>query len=177
MTTALFWAITQCVVVIRYRRFGTTYWNHIQGSKLFVLLTLDNISATSSRVKNTKDSWPSKMLPICCPETSVRNYHYSLCNSPVEHSSHLLRGVSLKSNIQRELCQVIPRRKDINCRSVTESVRLAYLCYNTEQTNFDQMTSEDANFQLCCTDYCWKWSPFLCVHSAGPLKRESVSFW
>jgi len=25
--------------------------------------------------------------PIRCPETSVRNYHYSLCNKPEEHSS------------------------------------------------------------------------------------------
>jgi hypothetical protein len=44
-------------------------------------------------------SWPSKMRPICCPETSVRNYHYSLRNKPQERSSHLLRGRSLKSRI------------------------------------------------------------------------------
>jgi len=33
------------------------------------------------------------------PETSVRNYHYSLRNGPKEHTSHLLRGGSLKSRI------------------------------------------------------------------------------
>jgi hypothetical protein len=33
---------------------------------------------------------------ISCPETSVRNYHYSLCNNPEEHSYYLLRGESLK---------------------------------------------------------------------------------
>jgi len=31
------------------------------------------------------------------PET-VRNYHYLICNSPEEHSSHLLRSGSLKSH-------------------------------------------------------------------------------
>jgi len=31
MTTALFWVITQRVVVISYRRFGTTYRSHPQG--------------------------------------------------------------------------------------------------------------------------------------------------
>jgi hypothetical protein len=38
------------------------------------------------------DSWPLKMGPIGCPETSVRNYHYSLRNNSEERSSHLLRG-------------------------------------------------------------------------------------
>ena len=37
------------------------------------------------------------MEQIGCPETSVRNYHYSLCKIPEDSSSHLLRGRSLKS--------------------------------------------------------------------------------
>jgi hypothetical protein len=37
--------------------------------------------------------------PIGCPETSVRNYHYSLCNNPEERRTLLLRGGSLKSRI------------------------------------------------------------------------------
>ena len=32
--TALFWVITQRVVVIPYRRFGTTYRSHLQGSRV-----------------------------------------------------------------------------------------------------------------------------------------------
>jgi len=32
-------------------------------------------------------SWPLKMGPKGCPETSVRNYHYSLRNNPEERSS------------------------------------------------------------------------------------------
>jgi len=43
-----------------------------------------NLSVPSSRVKNF-------------PETSVRNYNYTLRNTPEERSSHLLRGGSLKS--------------------------------------------------------------------------------
>jgi len=35
-----------------------------------------------------------------CPETSVRNYHYSLRNDTEERSSHILRGGSLKSLVR-----------------------------------------------------------------------------
>jgi len=34
MKTAFFWVITQRVVVISYRRFGTTYQSHPQGSRI-----------------------------------------------------------------------------------------------------------------------------------------------
>ena len=37
MRTALFWAITQRVVVIPYRRFGTTYRSHLQRSRIWIL--------------------------------------------------------------------------------------------------------------------------------------------
>ena len=37
---------------------------------------------------------------IGCPETSVRNYQYTLRNIPEERKSHLFRGGSLKSRIQ-----------------------------------------------------------------------------
>jgi len=77
--TALFWVITQWVMVIFYRRFGTTYRARIQIS--IILL----------------DSWLLNMGPIGCLETSVRNYHYSLRNDPEVRSSLLLRGGSLKS--------------------------------------------------------------------------------
>jgi len=74
MRTVHFWAITQRVVVVPYRRFGTTHWSHIQGSRILRIIR-----------------------PMGCPETSVRNYQYSPRNSPVECSSHLLHGGSLKS--------------------------------------------------------------------------------
>ena len=73
MKTALCWAITFRVVVIPYGLFGTTY----------------------------QPIGPLKMRPIGCPETSVRNDHYSLRNSPEESSCHLLRGGSLKSQLER----------------------------------------------------------------------------
>ena len=57
MRTVFFWAITQCVMVIALDVSG----QHI--------------------------SPPLKMGPICCPETSVRNYNYRLHNSPEGHSS------------------------------------------------------------------------------------------
>jgi hypothetical protein len=41
----------------------------------------------------TLDPWP-----IDCTETSVRNYHYSLRDNAVEHSSYLLHGGSLQSS-------------------------------------------------------------------------------
>jgi len=70
---ALFWVIKQRVLVISYRRSGTTYRYHFQ--------------------------CPSKMGPIGCPETSVINYYYSLRNNPEERIFHLLRGESVKSRI------------------------------------------------------------------------------
>ena len=40
-----------------------------------------------TRELNLLDSWTLKMGPIGCPETSVRNYHYSLRNNQEERSS------------------------------------------------------------------------------------------
>jgi len=42
-------------------------------------------------------SWPFKMEPIGCPETSVRNCYDMLRNNPEERKSHLLRGENLIS--------------------------------------------------------------------------------
>jgi len=42
----------------------------------------DNISFPTLRVKNSKKiSWSWNMGPICCPETSVRNYNYTQSNN------------------------------------------------------------------------------------------------
>jgi hypothetical protein len=61
--------ITHRMVVTPYRRFGTTYRSRLQGQG-----------------------------PKGCPETSARNYHYTLRlrNSSEKRRSHLLRGGSLK---------------------------------------------------------------------------------
>jgi hypothetical protein len=83
MKTALFWIITQRVVIISYRRFGTTY------------------RVPYSRVRNPKklDSGPLKMGRKVCTETSLRSYHYTLHNNPEVRSSQLLLGGILKSPI------------------------------------------------------------------------------
>jgi hypothetical protein len=50
-------------------------------------------SALKSRLSVTcprSISWPLKMGPTGCPETSVRNYHYTLRNITEEQRSHLL---------------------------------------------------------------------------------------
>jgi len=38
------------------------------------------------------------MVLIGCPETSVRNYHYSLRNNPEERSSHEVVVLEMKIN-------------------------------------------------------------------------------
>ena len=49
------------------------------------------------------DSWPLKMGPIGCPETSVRNCYCMLSNVPEEHSSLLLRGGSVISRVNEDV--------------------------------------------------------------------------
>ena len=70
-------------MVILYRRFGTTYRSHFQGSRSPRLELLDALRCD----------------PVGYPETSVQNYHYRLRNIPEERISHLNRGGSLKSRI------------------------------------------------------------------------------
>jgi hypothetical protein len=51
----------------------------------------DNVSVPSSRVKKSNNvswtTWSLKMGPICCLETSVKDYHSMLCNIPEEGRS------------------------------------------------------------------------------------------
>ena len=64
--------------------------------------------------KLSKSAWPSKMGPIGCPETSVRNYHSTLRKNPKERRSHLHRGRSLKSHKAVSHClyvSVLRRRR------------------------------------------------------------------
>jgi hypothetical protein len=71
--SVLFWDITQRIVVIPYRYFGTIHLYHLQGW-------------VNPR---TWISWLLKMEEISCLETSVRNYHYTLSNIPGERRFHL----------------------------------------------------------------------------------------
>jgi len=74
-------------VVIPNWHFGTTYQSYPQGSRFF----RRNLSSWLS--------WPLKMGPTGCSETSVMNYHYTLHNIPEQCRSHLLHSGSLKSLI------------------------------------------------------------------------------
>ena len=76
------WVLMQHVVVNLYRRFGTTYRSHLQGSR------------------NTKwISWPLKMEPTDCPETLDKTYHYMLRNNPEDCRSNLHRNGNLESRV------------------------------------------------------------------------------
>jgi hypothetical protein len=70
MRTALFYAITQRVVVISYQRFVTKYGPHLQVSVNFLNFSL------------------LKLGTLGYPEMSVTNCHYSLFNSPEELGSN-----------------------------------------------------------------------------------------
>jgi hypothetical protein len=70
LKSALFWDITQRWVVDLYRRFAT-YQGHLQWSF------------------SSWTSWPLKMRPIYCPETSVHNYHSTLRNIAEQRTPHL----------------------------------------------------------------------------------------
>jgi hypothetical protein len=100
MRSALFWDITQRLVEIVYRRFGTTYQSHLQGSRTSAscgsnLPTFrNNVSSPSSRVK---DVFTSKMGPMLS-ETSVKDFHTTPRNTPEERRSHQHRGGSLRSS-------------------------------------------------------------------------------
>jgi hypothetical protein len=49
-----------------------------------LLIFWDNLSVLSSGVK--------RIGPVGCPETSLRNYHHTLCDIPKERRSHLKSG-------------------------------------------------------------------------------------
>jgi hypothetical protein len=47
------------------------------------------------------------MGPIDCPETSVRNYHYTLRKIPEERRYHLRRDGGLKSRIEKYYFEIL----------------------------------------------------------------------
>jgi hypothetical protein len=71
MRAMLIWVVPRRVLVISDGRFGTNYLSHLQGSILFLFLTLEDGTDRLS-------------------ETSVRNFHYSLRNNPDERISRIL---------------------------------------------------------------------------------------
>jgi len=118
-STALFWVVTQRLVVISYRLFRATYRSQLQGSRvqlssrqtacfnptswhhstenISLSPTITYINSVLGKPAFGGDSWPLKMGPIGCLETSARNYHYSLCNNAEERRNNSHSGKSLRS--------------------------------------------------------------------------------
>jgi hypothetical protein len=63
------------------------------------------------------DSWPLKMGPTGCPETSVRKCHHTLRHSPEERSFH----GNLKSRIA---CLVLNETQCVYCAARTEFLNI-----------------------------------------------------
>ena len=89
MRSALLWDITQSIAVMPCRRFGTTYRSHLQESRSPRSSCLD-LKEVSSWI-----SFPLKMGPIGCSETSVRNCHHKLRKSPEESGHQVVFGCVL----------------------------------------------------------------------------------
>ena len=79
------------------------------------------------------------MGPIVCLETSVRNDHYTLRNSPEEHSYHLLRGGSLKLRNDTFFL------KDFFCKGSSASSRTNNRC---SPNQFEERTNNSLNNYL-----------------------------
>ena len=121
LRAALFWVITQRVVVISYRRFETNYLSHLQESRIFFWID------------------PCMWDPIGCPETSVTNYHYSLRNNPEERSSHLRRCGCLNSRLSSWLVeQLLASREWLCCMGFSN-----YVC-----AKFEVLTSTSLKIQV-----------------------------
>jgi hypothetical protein len=98
LRTALYWLRSQGVVIISYRRFGTTYRSQLEGPNI---LSCTAFHSQKNCIQRT--SWSSKMGPRACPETSVRKYHNYLFYNAEQGSPHLFRGGSLKSSTVKTL--------------------------------------------------------------------------
>ena len=94
------------------------------------------------------DSWPSKMVPIGRPETSVRNYDYPLCNSPEERKSHAHRGGNLKSRKGEVVCKNALKAYG-GGRSIAPLV-LSQSVHGTATYRFDD--TRDCIIQFCPPD-------------------------
>jgi len=102
MRTALLWDITQRVVVIPCRRFGTTYLSNLQ------------------------DSWHLKMEPVECPETLARNYQHSLRSSVEDRDSRVPRYFPRVRSTEVWCCLHLHLALSIRIRSVLPPLPLLF---------------------------------------------------
>ena len=83
-------------MVISYRRFETTYQGSIvwpQRTDLTIWPNCGSGVGSALTEMSTKGlySWPLKIEPIVCPETSVRNYQYSLFSSTSRRTPEIMQ--------------------------------------------------------------------------------------
>jgi len=86
--TALFWTVTQRVVVIPYRRFGTTYRSHLQWSiflVFFIHLFIHSVMCLTTGPKRP----PKRFLHIVRSRASSFKWEYPLLS--LRSSSSFLR--------------------------------------------------------------------------------------
>jgi hypothetical protein len=76
------------------------------------------------------DPRPLNMGPICYPETSVKDYHSTLRNTPEERRSHQNRGGSLKSRMEDELGELIWNNFGLNISNIS---RTSNFCHQGEE--------------------------------------------
>ena len=82
MRSALFWVVTQRIVVVPYRM--SVPFSRVEKSNIWISSPLKKVVGESK----VMDIFALKMGLLGCPETSVRNYHYTLRNNPVELISY-----------------------------------------------------------------------------------------
>jgi hypothetical protein len=92
------------------------------------------------------DSWRLKMVPIDCPEAWIRNYHYTLSNSPEEHSSDTPSRLQNRSYnaVSRYMCWLVWNKTH------------KYILWE-ERSDFELYTRWYILWLLCsstCRDYC-----------------------
>jgi hypothetical protein len=118
MRSTLFWDVTRRRVVILYRRFGTMYQSHLQGSgspRRKDFLTPEDGNDTLSR-------------------KSVKDYHSTLCNIPEER-----RRLDFDTEIDHKLCvkycMYVSKYKRIKCE-----VPMILMMMTMDSTGFWDMT-------------------------------------
>jgi len=116
-------------VVIPYRRFGATSRSRLQGLRN----PRRKPAILGCAVYTGEDG-----IGRFCPETSVRNYHYTLRNIPEEHRSHVLRGERLNSRIfhadGKETASSLQTKTRLCCRGtyVLVIVKVNFVWINVE---------------------------------------------
>ena len=104
---------TTCHLSVMLRFFFGYAMSFILCHEWLKLSELQNLTP-ERQVFSYSDSWPVKMGPIRCPETSVNNYHTTPRNIPEERRSYQHRGGSLKLRFSRKMRDYIQTWKQVS---------------------------------------------------------------